>query len=87
MRAKFGILKQNSGKIQQKIGFGKKKIIWKSLNMKWKYDDLQCRACRNETETQQHVYDCEDLKEINDEIKPIYENVLNGSVKQSYLKY
>ena len=51
-------------------------------NMKWKYDDLQCRACRNETETQQHVYDCEDLKEINDETKPIYENVLNGSVKQ-----
>ena len=52
-------------------------------NKKWKYDDLQCRACKNETETQQHIYDCEDLKEINDETKPIYENVLNGSVKQS----
>ena len=55
-------------------------------NLKWKYEDVQCRACYYENETQQHIYDCQYLKETNVETKVEtkveYEKLLNGSLAQ-----
>ena len=55
-------------------------------NLKWKYEDVKCRACYYENETQQHIYDCQYLKETNVETKVEtkveYEKLLNGSIAQ-----
>ena len=44
------------------------------------YDNLECRACDKEEETQQHILVCEELnrKKVVEEIK--YEKIFNGTV-------
>ena len=52
------------------------------VNLKGKYDNLECGACHNEEETQEHILVCAEinrnrkLEEIN------YEKLFNGTVQE-----
>ena len=50
------------------------------INVRGKYDNLDCRACDMEEETQQHILVCEELNRKNmvEDIK--YEKIFNGTV-------
>ena len=52
------------------------------VNLKGKYDTLECEACGNEDETQQHILVCEELNygKVKQEFK--YENLFNGTVTE-----
>ena len=53
------------------------------VNFKGKYDDeLECRACGIEEESQKHIIMCKALNE-NKEVENLnYENIFNGTVKE-----
>ena len=53
------------------------------VNFKGKYDDeLNCRACGIEEESQKHIIMCKALNE-NKEVENLnYENIFNGTVKE-----
>ena len=49
-------------------------------NLKGKYDTLECHACGNEEETQQHILQCKELNRIEDTEVSDYEKLFNGTV-------
>ena len=50
-------------------------------NLKGKYDDLECRACRTEEESQKHI--TEECKILNKETEKLeYETLFNGTVNE-----
>ena len=57
------------------------------INFRGKYDNLECRACDMEEETQQHILVCEELdrKKMIEEIK--YEKIFNGTVSDKLRKF
>ena len=61
------------------------KVINLKLNMKSRYETLECQACLLENESQQHVYECEQIwskRDIKNIEKPMYENIIWGNVIQ-----
>ena len=49
--------------------------------MQGKYDKLECGACGEETETQQHIMICKEInKNRKSDIKVKYEKLFNGLV-------
>ena len=50
------------------------------VNLRGKYDNLECEACGLEEETQQHIIECKELNRNKEEQKFKYENLLNGTV-------
>ena len=50
-------------------------------NMKGNYENLECRACKVENESQQHVFEC---KEIDVELyeKETFEELIEGTLRQ-----
>ena len=52
------------------------------VNLKGKYDDLECGACGFVEESQQHIVECKVLNnhKVLDEIK--YEKLINGTVEE-----
>ena len=60
-------------------------VVNLKLNMKSKYETLECEACLLENESQQHVYECEQIwrkRDIKNIEKPMYENIIWGNVIQ-----
>ena len=50
-------------------------------NMSNMFDSLECRICKNELETQKHVYECETLwKQKNYEYEIAYERIMDGTI-------
>ena len=52
------------------------------VNLKGKYDTLECDACGMEEETQQHILVCEELNKEKDVQEFKYENLFNGTVTE-----
>ena len=52
-------------------------------NFKGKYDDMMCRVCKKEEETQKHILECEDLNEGI--VMTSYENIMDGNIKEMVL--
>ena len=50
------------------------------VNLKGKYDELECGACGSEEETQQHIIKCEELNKNKDSAEVEYSKLLNGTV-------
>ena len=51
-------------------------------NQRGKYDDLKCRICKEEEESQEHLIICKDLK-TNTEIENVkYEQIFDGTVEE-----
>ena len=50
------------------------------INLKGKYDSLECGACGLAEESQQHIIECEKISD-NKHTKVIYEKLLNGTVE------
>ena len=58
------------------------RIVDVKCNMKWKYEDTVCDACGEEEETQEHVFECENLREEGRSWKKIdYEPMKYGSLE------
>ena len=55
------------------------KLKVKPLNFRRKYDNLECRACGLEEETQKHIIICEQLNRKEEE-ETKYEKIFNGIV-------
>ena len=51
------------------------------INMRGKYDNLECEACGLEEETQQHIIKCEVLNRNKDDENIQYGRLLNGTVR------
>ena len=61
------------------------KVMNLKMNMKSKYENLECSICFVEEETQEHVYLCEkiwNLKKQNNLNIPKYEEISYGDVYQ-----
>ena len=52
------------------------------VNLKGKYDTLECDACGKEKETQQHILVCEELNKDKEIQEFKYENLFNGTVTE-----
>ena len=52
------------------------------VNLKGKYDTLECDACGKEEETQEHILVCEELNKDKDNQEFNYENLFNGTVTE-----
>ena len=52
------------------------------VNLKGKYDTLECDACGKEEETQEHILVCEKLNKDKDNQEFKYENLFNGTVTE-----
>ena len=50
------------------------------VNLKGKYDELECGACGSEEETQQHMIKHEELNKNKDSAEVEYSKLLNGTV-------
>ena len=50
-------------------------------NMKGKYDNLECRACKKEIESQKHVFECNAIS-VKFHEEETYEELLDGSLRQ-----
>ena len=50
-------------------------------NMKGKYENLECRACKIENESQQHVFECNEI-DVKFHVKETYEDLIEGSLRQ-----
>ena len=51
-------------------------------NLKGKYDTLECHACGNDEETQQHILQCKELNRNEDTEVFNYEKLFNGTVTE-----
>ena len=51
------------------------------VNMKGKYDNVECRACKKENESQKHVFECNAIS-VKLHEKETYEELLDGSLRQ-----
>ena len=52
------------------------------VNLKGKYDNLECTACGLEEESQEHILKCTELNR-NKEIEEVnYERIFNGTVAE-----
>ena len=52
------------------------------VNLKGKYDNLECGACHNEEETQEHILVCAEINK-NRKLEDIkYEKLFNGTVNE-----
>ena len=54
------------------------------INLRGKYDNLECGACGVEEETQQHVIKCKVLNKGKEVEDISYENLFNGTVKEKW---
>ena len=52
------------------------------VNLKGKYDTLECSACGSDEENQQHVILCKELNENKSMNDVKYENIFNGTVEE-----
>ena len=52
------------------------------VNLKGKYDTLECDACGKDEETQQHILVCEELNKDKEIQEVKYENLFNGVVTE-----
>ena len=52
------------------------------VNLKGKYDTLECSACGIEEENQQHVICCKEINEKRSMENIKYENIFNGTVEE-----
>lgn len=52
------------------------------INMRGKYDNLECEACGLEDESQEHIIKCEVLNRNKEDENIQYERLLNGTVKE-----
>ena len=52
------------------------------VNLKGKYDSLECRACEIEEENQQHVIECDELNRNKSIEEFNYEKLFNGTVSE-----
>ena len=50
------------------------------INLRGKYDNLECGACGFEEETQQHIMKCKVLNKNKEEEDIDYEKLYNGTV-------
>ena len=50
-------------------------------NLKGKYENLECRACKVEEESQKHIIECKSLNEENVQ-EMEYEKIYNGTVAE-----
>ena len=50
------------------------------VNLKGKYDNLECGACGIEEENQEHIIKCEELNMNNDIVEFEYSKLFNGTV-------
>ena len=50
------------------------------VNLRRKYDNLECEACDLEVETQQHIIECKELDRNKEEQNIKDENILNVTV-------
>ena len=55
-------------------------LIWKPKR-KGKYENLECRACKIENESQQHVFECNEI-DVKFHVKETYEDLIEGSLRQ-----
>ena len=61
------------------------KVMNLKMNMKGKFDEFECSVCFIEEETQEHVYQCEEiwkLKKQSNKNIPNYEEILWGDILQ-----
>ena len=61
------------------------KVIKLKMNMKSMYEEYECRVCRKENETQEHIYQCKKIfeyRETTNKMKTDYEKIENGSVSE-----
>ena len=61
------------------------KVMNLKMNMKGKFDKFECSVCFIEEETQEHVYQCEEiwkLKKQSNKNIPNYEEILWGDILQ-----
>ena len=65
--------------IQLEYGLGVEAMM--KANMKGNYENLECRACKVENESQQHVFEC---KEIDVKLyeKETFEELIEGTLRQ-----
>ena len=52
------------------------------VNFRGKYDNLECRACDKEEESQQHILVCQVLDRKNNFEEIEYEKLFNGTVSE-----
>ena len=52
------------------------------VNLKGKYDSMECRACKIEEENQQHVIECDELNRNKSIEEFNYEKLFNGTVSE-----
>ena len=52
------------------------------INLRGKYDNLECGACGFEEETQQHIMKCKVLNKTKEEEDIDYEKLYNGTVTE-----
>ena len=52
------------------------------INQRGKFDDLICRICEEDEESQEHVFLCKDLKNENESNEVEYQQIFNGSVEE-----
>ena len=50
------------------------------VNLKGKYDNLECGACGLEEETQQHILICKELNSDKNDQELKYDKIFNGNV-------
>ena len=81
-------LKPNSVRIKpeegKKIFELRSRMTRVKCNYKNEYEELLCRACNLEEETQKHVFECKNLNEER-ELKCNYEKIENGSLEEKLL--
>ena len=52
------------------------------VNLKGKYDTLECGACQLEEENQEHILECSELNKNRNKEKVRYEKIFNGTVEE-----
>ena len=52
------------------------------VNLKGKYDNLDCRACGQQEENQEHILKCEELNKNNKTDEINYKHLFDGSVTE-----
>ena len=59
------------------------RVIDVKQNFRGKYENLECRSCKSEEESQKHVYECWNIKENNENERKMieYENIFGENSK------
>ena len=83
----------NDGKIKKEecqiIFQLRSKVTDLKMNQKNRYESYECGGCGKEDESQDHVFNCQVLIEMNEDLKireiPLYEKVNEGNVKEQQI--